>query len=631
MIGRFSKPGVYRELLTSRDFYLAFSAGILAGASWLLGGDGSSAHPVAAVLAIISVAINGLPIIWGAIKGLIRRQVNVDELVSLAIIACLVQGEFLAAAVVSFVMTIGALIEEATAESARNAIKALARLTPKTATVISGDEQATVPVESVVVGDTILIKPGEQVPVDAVILTGAASIDESAMTGESMPVIKKAGDAVQAGTLNHNGVLTAEVLKVGKDTTLGKVVDLVAEAEQHRPEAVRLIDRWAKWFTPLVLTAAAIAWIATGDMARAVAILIVGCPCALILAAPTATVAALGRAARAGVLVKGGIYLERTAGIEAVLFDKTGTLTRGTPRVEGINCIDGIGEEELLSCAASAEQNCTHPLAQAVLKAAHYARVVVQGAEDAIHDIGIGVRAMVDGALVEVGSVYAGRESATLPEVLQPHLASAMSRGATPLVVYRDRQPVGLLNVSDQVRRDSASAVARLKALGIRHLGILSGDHGRAVGRVADSVGILETSARLKPADKAKVIAGYREKNTPVMFVGDGINDGPALASAHVGVAMGAVGTDVALESAHVALASDDISKLPWLVMLSRRMLTIIKINIAFGLAFNAIAVIAGGLGWLSPISAALVHNVGSVLVVIFAASLAFFPDAREV
>jgi Cd2+/Zn2+-exporting ATPase len=265
------------------------------------------------------------------------------------------------------------------------------------------------------------------------------------------------------------------------------------------------------------------------------------------------------------------------------------------------------------------------------LKAAHYARVVVQGAEDAIHDIGIGVRAMVDGALVEVGSVYAGRETAALPETLQPHLASAMSRGATPLVVYMDRQPVGLLNVSDQVRRDSASAVARLKALGIRHLGILSGDHGRAVGRVADSVGIPETSARLKPADKAKVIAGYREKNTPVMFVGDGINDGPALASAHVGVAMGAVGTDVALESAHVALASDDISKLPWLVMLSRRMLTIIKINIAFGLAFNAIAVIAGGLGWLSPISAALVHNVGSVLVVIFAASLAFFPDAREV
>ncbi|PID73139.1 MAG: copper-translocating P-type ATPase [Desulfobacterales bacterium] len=627
MIGRFAKPGVYRELLTSRDFYQTFGAGCLAGLSYYIGGDAVDRHPDAIFLAIASVCINGLPIIWGAIRGLMEHEVNVDELVSLAIIASMLQGEFLAAAVVSFVMTLGSLIEEATAESARNSIKALAKLSPRTATVVDGEEQRDVPVAEVAVGDHILIKPGDQVPVDAVILTGVSSIDESAMTGESMPRNKKTGDAVYAGTLNHNGVLTAEVRKVGEDTTLGRVIQLVAEAEQHRPEAIRLIDRYARWFTPLILAAAGITFAISGSVDRAVAVLIVGCPCALILAAPTATVAALGRAAKAGVLVKGGIYLERVAGVQAVLFDKTGTLTCGTPRVEEIRCMPGVEEAELLACAAGAEQNCTHPLARAILKAAHYARVAVRGAENAFHEIGLGVRAMVDGSLVEVGSVYAGREAAALPAALQGQLTDAMSRGATPLVVYRDREPVGLLNVSDKIRRDSAFTVDEFKKLGIRRLGILSGDHRQAVDRVAASVGIRDAWPRLKPEDKVNIIAGYREEDVPAMFVGDGINDAPALAGAHVGVVMGAAGTDVALESAHVALVHDDISRLPWLIRLSRRMLTIIKINLAFGLAFNAAAVIAGGMGLLSPIMAAIVHNFGSVLVVLVAASLTFYPD----
>lgn len=627
MIGRFSKLGVYEELLRLRDFYVVFGAALLALASYIIDYGGTSTSITGNALAIASVAINGFPIIWGAVKGLVNREVNVDELVSLAIIASLIQGEFLTAAVVSFVMTFGGMIEQVTSESARKAIKSLIRISPQTATVLTGGEEKVVPVEQVSVGDRILIKPGEQIPVDARVLSGVSAVDESAMTGESLPVEKQIGDTILAGTLNHNGVLKAQTIKVGNDTTLGKVIKLVSEAELHRPDAVRLIDRYARWFTPIILSLAALAWVFTGDISRAVAVLIVGCPCALILAAPTATVAALGRAARAGILVKGGQYLERAASVTAVLFDKTGTLTLGEPRVAEIACTEGIDRDEVLSCAASAEQHCTHPLARAILKAAHYARVVVGGAEDAFHEIGLGVRAMVEGSLVEVGSYSVGENSATFPVHLRECLDASISRGNTPLVVYRDKAPVGLLNVTDQVRPLANTTVENFESLGISAMAVLSGDHENAVRRVAESVGIHNVYAKLKPQDKVDIIKKYQARDHLVMFIGDGVNDAPALASSQVGVAMGAAGTDVALETADIALTHDDISRLPWLVRLSRRMLGIIKINIVFGLAFNAIAVLAGGMGWLTPIMAAIVHNVGSVLVVIASASLAVFPE----
>ena len=274
--------------------------------------------------------------------------------------------------------------------------------------------------------------------------------------------------------MNHNGVLRARAAKVGQDTTLGKVINLVSEAEKHRPEAVRLIDRYAAWFTPAILFCAGLTWAVTLDASRAVAVLIVGCPCALILAAPTATVAALGRAARAGILVKGGQYLERAATVKAVLFDKTGTLTLGEPRVQEIACIEGVDREEVLSCAASAEQNCTHPLARAVLKAAQYARIAVREAESAFHEIGLGVRAMVDGSLVEVGSVSVDGNVVAFPSNLQQCIDRSVSLGITPLVVYRDQKPVGLLNVTDQVRPTAASTINDFNQLGIRETAILS-------------------------------------------------------------------------------------------------------------------------------------------------------------
>ena len=629
MIGRFTKLGVYEELFRLRDFYIALSAGVLALASFMIDPGHQDPSKLGISLAIVSVTINGLPIIWGAVKGLMNRQVNVDELVSLAIIASMIQGEFLAAAVVSFVMTFGALIEQVTSESARKAIKSLIEISPQTAIVLIDEDQRVVPIEQVKVGNRVLIKPGERIPVDGTIISGVSAVDESAMTGEPLPVEKQLGDSVLAGTLNHNGVIEVNVNQVGQDTTLGKVINLVSEAERHRPESVRLIDQYARWFTPTILACAGLAWWITGDVNRAVAVLIVGCPCALILAAPTATVASLGRAAKAGILVKGGQFLERVASVQAVLFDKTGTLTLGEPRVEDIACIPGVDKKELLSCAASAEQNCTHPLARAVLKAAHYAKVVVRKAENAFHEIGLGVRATVDGSLVEIGSPAVSGSEAVLPLPLQQCLEDLLNRGSTPLVVFRDSSPVGLLSVSDQIRPMAIQAVAEFKELGIDRLAILSGDHEKSVLRVADLIGISEVYAELKPQDKLEIIRGFQAKELPVLFVGDGINDAPALASADVGVAMGKAGTDVALETADIALTHDDVSRLPWLIRLSRRMLTIIKFNIAFGLAFNAVAVITSGMGLLTPIMAAIAHNIGSVLVVMLSASLVFFPETH--
>lgn len=627
MIGRFSHQGVYQELLQSKEFHRTALAGVLALASFLWDRNGLTPLYVSTILALSSVVLNGFPIVWGAIQGLLERRVNVDELVSIAIVASLIQGEFLTAAVVSFVMVLGSLIEQATSESARKAIQSLIDIAPETATVMVDGKEQAVPLEQVQVGNLLLVKPGERIPVDGHVTKGITAVDESSMTGEPIPVEKTVGDGLSAGTLNQNGVIEMEATRVGDDTTLSKVIKLVVDAEAHKPKGVRIVDRYAQWFTPTILLCAGITWFATHDVSRAIAVLIVGCPCALILAAPTAIVATIGRAARAGILVKGGGYLEEVGRANVVLFDKTGTLTEGKPRVDAIVTVDGVTQDDVLAKAASVEQHSTHPLARAVLKAAHYARVTVQHAEDMFTEIGLGVRAHVGGRLVEVGSAYIGGGSMHVPLALRGHLESIKECGATPLVIYEESKPLAVMSVADHVRESAAGTIANLKSLGINQVGILSGDHEQSVKRVADSVGISHVWSGLKPQDKLDAIEDLQQKHNTVIFVGDGINDAPALTVANVGIAMGAAGTHVALETADIALMKDDISKIPFLIRLSRRMTTTIKWNIAFGMFFNIVAVVASGAGFLTPIMGAIVHNVGSVLVVLSSASLVFASD----
>ena len=629
VIGRFAKLGVYRELFRSRDFYRIALAGALALASYLADRGPDKASQTGIALALCSVALNGVPIIWGAVRGVLERRVNVDELVSIAIVASLIQGEFLTAAVVSFVMVFGALIEEATSNSARKAVELLVGIAPDTATVFRNGEAATVPVQDVQIHDRVLVRPGERIPIDGKIVKGMTSVDESSMTGEPIPAEKAMGDEAFAGTLNQNGVIEIDAIKVGEDTTLGKVIKLVSEAEAQRPQAIRTIDRYAKWFTPCILAAAAVAWGWTGEISRAITVLIVGCPCALILAAPTAVVATIGRAARSGILVKGGVFLETIARADSVLFDKTGTLTEGKPRVDEIAAMEGVSEVSVLERAACVEQNSTHPLARAVLKAADDAGIELAEAQDMVTEVGLGVRAKMNGRRVEVGSVYLGGGSIAIPDPLRSHLDRFKERGATPLVVFEDQQPVGILSVSDQVREGAADTVSRLRALGIDRIGLVSGDHERSAALVAEAVGLVDCWSELSPQRKTGVVKDIQAKGHVVAFIGDGINDAPALATADVAIAMGAKGTDVALETADIALMHDDIRKLPFLIHLGRRMLKVIKWNIAFGMAFNAFAVLAGGSGYLTPIMGAIVHNIGSVLVVISSATMALVRERQ--
>ncbi|EMG38350.1 copper/silver-translocating P-type ATPase [Desulfocurvibacter africanus PCS] len=630
MIGRFAIPGVYKDLFNLREFYICALGGGLALMGFLWDWAGLAPAWISLVMALAAVAINGLPIVREAIQGIWERQVNVDELVSLAIIASCLQGEFLTAAVVSFIMTLGSLVEEAVSASARKSIQALVRIAPEQATLLADGVERVVPVAGITTGDVLLVKPGERMPVDGEIIAGRTAVDESSITGEALPRERGIGDQVLAGTLNYNGVIEIKAVKVGEDTTLGKVIKLVTEAENHKPSAARLVDRYATWFTPTVLALAGLAWAWSGDVSRAVAVLIAGCPCALIMAAPTATVAAIGRAAKAGILIKGGQFLEEAARADVVLFDKTGTLTLGEPKVDDVVAGNGLETREVIAWAACAEQNCAHPLARAVVKAAHYARVTVRRAESILSEIGLGVRAMVDGDCIEVGSAHLGGGNAALPSPFKAHLEAMEARGATPIVVYRNKEPIGLLSVSDKPRPTAQATIQALKQLGIKSTGILSGDHERSVRKVAESLGVDKHWAGLKPQDKLEVIERLQtQEGRRIIFVGDGVNDAPALARANVGIAMGAAGTDVALETADIALTHDDISKLPFLIKLSRRTVAMIKINIGLGLLFNAVAIFGSGYGLLSPIMASLFHNFGSVIVVLSSASLAFLSEGR--
>jgi Cd2+/Zn2+-exporting ATPase len=629
MIGRFAHLGVYRELARSGEMYRVAAGGGLGLAGYLWNEAHSAATDFGQILILVSLAINGFPIIWNALKGLFGRKVNVDELVSLAIIASLLQGELLTAVVVSFVMMLGSLIEQVTTGAAHNAIRSLIDIHPETATVLGDGRARTVSVAEVNVGDILLVKPGDRIPVDGIIKNGATTVDESPMTGESIPQEKTMRDIVFAGTLNQTGVIEIQAKSVGEDSTLGKVIKLVSTAEDYKPRSVKLIDRYATWFTPTILICAGLAWWITGDSARAITVLIVGCPCALILATPTAIVAAIGRAAKSGVLVKGGRFLEEAGRANVVLFDKTGTLTRGEPRINTIVSVDGIDMTEVLAFAASVEQNCTHPLARAVLKAAHYAKVTFSKAEDMVADIGLGVRACVNGRIIEVGSAYLGGGSMNLPLLLRQHVEDFRENGVTPLVVYENRRALGVLAVSDPVRPAAQNTVCSLKKLHIECVGMVSGDHEKSARRVADEVGLTEAWSNQKPQDKLDVIRNFQAAGKTVIFVGDGINDAPALATANVGVAMGGAGTDVTLETADVALMNDDISKIPFLITLGRRTLSTIKWNTAFGLLFNTVAVLASGWGLLSPIMGAIVHNIGSVLVVLSSARLAFGTERK--
>ncbi len=624
MLGRHRNLASYRQLLALKKFYLV-AAGVILMALAYWSRDHAWLYPA---LALGALAVLGGPIVLEALKGLRRREVNVDELVSLAIIASILVGEYFSGAVVALIMVVGSLLEEFYSQKARSSIEALAQLAPEHVAVLRDGEEMTLPVADIQPGDRVLVRTGERIPVDGEVRRGDAAINEASLTGEALPVNKSGGSPVFAGTLVYTGMLELEATRVGEDTTLEKLIRLVEEAEQQKAPILRNADAFARYFTPVILTLALLVYLVTGDVYRAITILIVGCPCALVLSTPSAVISALGNASKNGVLIKGGSILEELSRINALIFDKTGTLTTGEPLVQEVVPSDGVPVGRILQLAAAAEKHSRHPLARAIQNAVRREGLPVPEPENYRNVPGQGVEAWVEGRRIEVLALApdnpgeTGSAAGTAPGAgpgtdAEAAPASAGDANGKSLAVREDGILLGQIVIAEEMRPQVPAVIRALSQQGVEKVMLLTGDNRAAALRLAGASGIADYQAHLTPRDKLRIIKDLQQQRYSVAMVGDGVNDAPSLAAANVGVAMEAMGTDAALEAADVALLKDDLGRLPYLLRLGQATVRTIHLNIAFALVFNVLALAASGAGLLTPITGALAHNAGSVLVVL--------------
>ena len=569
----------------------------------------------------IAIIACGLPIVLEAVIGLITAfDIKADVLVSLALIASVIIGEHFAAGEVAFIMQLGALLEDLTVAKARAGIERLVHLTPQTARIIDGEQVRIIPAEQVRIGDILRVLPGETIPVDGEILSGQTSINQAVMTGESMPVDKAVGDEVFSGTVNQFGAFEMRACKVGEDSSIQRMIRLVQSADAGKAKIVGIADRWATWIVISALTAAALTWVFTGMIIRAVTILVVFCPCALVLATPTAIMAAIGNATKHGFLVREGDALERLSMVRWMALDKTGTLTCGIPEVSACESLqEDYTREQIFAWTAAAEQQSEHPLGKAIVSSyqSRENRPLLCAQQFQMIP-GRGVSACVEGHSIVAGNrellrmqgITLGQEQATVEGF----------EGSTIIYVAVDQRLAGILALSDALRPQSKETIEGLRAMGIQPV-LLTGDHCQAAGSIAAQLGMQEYHAECLPEQKLEWIDHY-QKSGCVCMLGDGINDAPALKKANVGIAMGGIGSDIAVEAADIALVNDEIKELPHLFALAKRMMLTIKCNLSFSMGLNFLAIILAITGVLNPIVGALVHNAGSVLVILNSAFL---------
>ena len=572
----------------------------------------------------IAIVLCGIPIILEAMIGLVTAfDIKADVLVSIALIASVVIHEDFAAGEVAFIMQLGALLEDLTVAKARAGIEKLVHLTPRTARRLREGREEIIPAEQVQVGDMLRVLPGETIPVDGVIIAGRTSINQAVMTGESLPVDKSTGDEVSSGTVNQFGSFDMRATRVGEDSSIQRMIRLVQSADAGKAKIVSLADRWATWIVVIALSAAVLTGLLTGQIIRAVTILVVFCPCALVLATPTAIMAAIGNATGHGFLVREGDALERLALIKKVAFDKTGTLTYGTPQVVEVHPMNDWTAEALYALAASAELRSEHPLGRAVVRGftqIGHSSIVQPDHFDMLP--GRGVCAQVDGHTVLAGNLDLLREHGiTQADCLDALAQPRLHEGCTIIYLAVDDCAAGWIALSDTVRETAAHTIASLQSAQVTPV-LLTGDHENAAHHIADTLGITEVHAGCKPEDKLAYIDRAQHTDQPVCMIGDGINDAPALKKAMVGIAMGGIGSDIAVDAADIALVNDDIAELPHLLSLARRMMRTIQCNLTFSMTLNFVAIILAITGVLNPVVGALVHNAGSVLVIINSAFL---------
>ena len=570
-------------------------------------------------LAWIAIVLCGIPIVLEATMGLITAfDIKADVLVSIALIASVITGEIFAAGEVAFIMQLGALLEELTVARARAGIEKLVHLTPRTARRLSGTAEQIIPASEVKVGDILRVLPGETIPVDGVIRSGSTSVNQAVMTGESLPVDKSAGDSVSSGTVNQFGSFDMEAVRVGEDSLVQRMIRLVQSADADKARIVGIADRWATWIVITAVSAAVLTWLVTGEMVRAVTILVVFCPCALVLATPTAIMAAIGNAARHGVLVKEGDALERLSAVRKIIFDKTGTLTHGTPRVAAVQSfLPDVSGEEIYAYAAGAEARSEHPLGKAVVscyRASHTVEAIPARSFKMLP--GLGIWADCDGKEVIAGNEsLLCRQQIPIGEKEISAVRDYTEEGCTIIYISIDQRLAGFIALSDTLRKDAGDMIAGVKAAGIRPV-LLTGDHEKAAKNIAEQLHMDEVYANCLPEDKLKWIDTDQDDRKQVCMIGDGINDAPALKKAFVGIAMGGIGSDIAVDAADIVLVKDDIKELVHLLSLSRRMIVTIRYNIVFSMSLNFAAVFLAMTGSLNPVLGALVHNAGSVIVI---------------
>jgi Cd2+/Zn2+-exporting ATPase len=578
---------------------------------WLFG----SMQAVAAGSALLGAIVLGGPLVWSALKDLRAGSLNTNVLVALAVIALVGSEHYAEAGMVSCLMLLGQIIETRTAEGALASIHALIKLTPTKARRLVGAAEQEVPVHELAPGDLIRVRPGDSVAADGVIATGHSSLNQASVTGESLPADKRVGDEVFAGTMNLTGVLEIRVTRVGPDTTLGRVRDLILAAEKTKLPIVRLIDQYMGLYTPLVLIVGGLVWAFTHDLSRVIAVFIVACPCAFVLAAPTAMVAALAAAARLGILIKNTADLERAGRINAFVFDKTGTLTTGNLAVSRLVPLGETSPAELLRLAASAEKYSNHPTAVALAKLA--AEVGVPLAEPAqfSETAGRGVTATVDGRQVLAGRAQWLEDQGVNHDFLH-RVDLPQAEGWSLIFVAHEGRCIGWIGLQDQNRAEAKESLAALHDCGVRRLAMVSGDRKSVADRVAREIGCAEVLGDCLPETKVEFVRQVRAQGYRVAVVGDGVNDAPALAAGDLGIAMGAAGSEVAIHSASIALMNNDLRRLPVLLRLSQQTRAIINQNFLIGLAFVVGGMVLGALRYITPIMAAVFHVSGSLLVV---------------
>lgn len=566
----------------------------------------------------ISIILCGVPIIMEAIIGVITAfDIKADVLVSLALIASVCIGEDFAAGEVAFIMQLGALLEELTVARARAGIEKLVHLTPQTARLITDEGERIIPAEQVKIGDIIRVLPGEEIAVDGVIVSGQTSVNQAVMTGEPIPVDKTVGDEVASGAVNQFGAFDMRATRVGEDSSIQRMIKLVQSADAGKAKIVGLADRWATWIVVIALSAAILTWLITGEIIRAVTILVVFCPCALVLATPTAIMAAIGNVAKHGFLVREGDALERLAGVQKITFDKTGTLTYGTPVVTAVEAFSSYSEDEIFAYAAAAESLSEHPLGKAIVRC--YDKPV-RSCDNFRMAVGAGVIAEVDNKHVMAGNLKLLGEI-FISENVKKRAEKYLENGGTVTYIAIDGELVGFIVLSDTIRAEGREMISSIYEAGVQPV-LLTGDNPHAAENIAKQLNISEVHAGCLPEDKLKYIKEYQSNGEGVCMIGDGVNDAPALKTANVGIAMGGVGSDIAVDAADIVLVDDEIKELPHLLLLSKKTMKTIKLNLTFSMTLNFAAIALAISGLLGPVVGALVHNAGSVLVIINSALL---------